>query len=161
LQWTEELVEESTGQGRTPGPYFAHIGIANLLNGGQIDFVNDCQIRHTHDKLLVFVTPDGGWLDPTPPFILVDLPGCQIDFDQHQDFTVWLHNEQNKDRLWKYTWNADTHEWFEKPVQASDGDQAKTEQGPTITPGPPRRVRREPRHFSIARRGGKGIVVSF
>lgn len=122
LQWTRELTKETDYPGRSSGPYFAHIGIANLLNGGQIDFVNGCQIRHTHDKQLVLVTPDGDWQDPKPPFSM-DLPGCHIDIDQHQKLFVWMHSRQNKVWAWNYTWNADIHQWFERPVQASSSDQ--------------------------------------
>ena len=53
LDWTREQATETTGQGRTPGPYFAHIGVANLLSGGQIDFINGFAIRRTRDKQLV------------------------------------------------------------------------------------------------------------
>jgi hypothetical protein len=129
LQWTWEQARETIGQGRTSGPYFAHIGIANLLNGGQIDFINGWGIRRTFDDRLVLITPDNELGDTKPPCNMY-LPGCSVDIDQHQTMEVWPTHVIRMILKWRYKWNAYTNEWFEMPVGALRSDQAKARHGP-------------------------------
>lgn len=142
LQWTpEELDSQAAGQGRTPGPYFAHLGIANLLNGGQIDFINGFAIRQTPAKRLVLVRPDGATEQTLPPF-RIPLPDCLVEIDGKHTITVRLKRKKPEEPNWSYEWNGKTNKWFERPDFSSESNQAETKQGPAITPGPSKRVHR-------------------
>lgn len=133
IQWTWELARETAGQGSTPGPYFAHIGIANLLNGGQVDFINGYELRQTRDKQLVLITPDDDSEEMKPPWSIC-LPGCTASIDGQQTLTVCRINEEAEVLEWRYKWNGDTDQWFELPICPLRSDQAKAKHGPIILP---------------------------
>ena len=142
MEWTpEEWHGESAARGKTPGLYFAHIGIANLINGGQIDFINGFAIRRTHAKQLVLIRPDGVARKTKPPF-RVSLPDCIIEIDDQGTVTVQQKRKKPEAPNWVYNWSSGTNEWFERPDFTSQIDQAKTKQGPASTPGPSKRIRR-------------------
>ena len=123
LQWTRELANENAGRGRTPGLYFAHIGIANFLNGGQIDFINGFAIRRNRAKRRVLITPDGDLGKAKPPY-RITLPDCIVDIDDQQTVTVRPIRKKDDVPSWSYKWNPRTKKWFEWPVFPSQSDQA-------------------------------------
>lgn len=145
LKWTVEQI--AAHRGRTPGPYFAHIGIANLLNGGQIDFVNGCEIRRTLDKQLVLISPEGDPEDTNPPYRF-SLPGCIATIDHQQRLVIWrLTKEELQVPFRRYDWHPDSNEWFEYFLGPIRMNQAKAKHGPINAPDPSKGSREDQMTF--------------
>jgi hypothetical protein len=142
MEWTpEELDSGAASQGKTPGPYFAHIGIANLINCGQIDFINGFSIRRTHAKQLVLIRPNGEPVETKPPF-RIPLPDCIVEIDSKRTVMVRLKRKKHEQPNWSYKWNARAKKWFERPVFSSESDQAEADAEPKPKAGPKPKAKR-------------------
>ncbi len=132
-QWTpEELASKTTGRGKSPGPHFAHIGIANLLNGGQIDFINGFAIRRNRAKRRVLIQPDGELVKAKPPY-RIPFPNYFVDIDRQHAVTVRRKRIKSEAPSWSYKWNAKAKGWFERPVFPSQSDQATSKPKTTVS----------------------------